>query len=95
MISKSYGSVLGISIKKKLKVKVSIFFVQIKKIRHFKSPNIWPPFFQSDVFCILCICSRETKVYRGEDKPLEMNQKEGGSFWCAHEGGSLKNWQAK
>ena len=94
MISTSYGSVLGTFVKK-IKVKVSIFFVQIKTFQHFKSPKIWPPFFQSDVFCILCICSGVTKVYRGEDKALEMDRKEGGSFWCAQEGGSLKNWQAK
>jgi len=63
-----------------LKVKISIFFVQIKKIRHFRSPKIWPPFFQSDVFCTLCIYSGITKGYRGGDKALEMDRKGGGSF---------------
>jgi len=77
----------------KLKVKVSIFFVQIKIFLHFKSPNILPPFFQSDVFCTLCICSGVTKGYRGEDKALEMDRKVGGegAFGVRRKGGSLKN----
>jgi hypothetical protein len=75
MISTSYGSVLGTFVKK-ISQKFRFFFVQIKTFRHFKSPKMLPPFFQSNVFCILCICSGVTKVYRGEDKALEMDRKE-------------------
>ena len=76
MISTSYGSVLGTFVKKN-KSQSFDFFVQIKQFRHFKSPNIWLPFFQSDVFCTLCISSGVTKGYKGEDKALEMDRKEG------------------
>jgi hypothetical protein len=62
----------------KIKSQSFDFFGQIEKIRYYKFPNIWPPFFQSDVFCTLYICSGVTKGYRGEDKALEMDWKVGG-----------------
>ena len=56
------------SIHEKIKSQSYDFFVQMKTFRHSISPNIWPPFFQSDVFCTLCTCSGITKGYRGEAK---------------------------
>ena len=33
--------------------------------------------------------------YRGEDKALEMDRKEGRGFWCAQEGGNLEKLTSK
>ena len=62
-------------------------FAFIYKINPILSSKRFNDFAIVYVYCVLCICSDVAKGCRVEDQALEMDRKEGDSFWSAQEGG--------